>query len=170
MASLSLIETDITNDNRSITMTEIMTPDMANFGGHVHGGTILKLIDKVAYACASRYSGHYCVTLSVDYVLFKQPIEVGELVHFQACVIYVGRTSMEIGIRLIAEKIKDRTLRVTNTCYLTMVAIDEATHKAIPVNPLTLNTEKEKRWHKNAQLRRCLKERYLQEHDNQKEP
>jgi uncharacterized protein (TIGR00369 family) len=170
VSSLSLIETDITDDNRSLTMTEIMTPDMANYGGHVHGGTILKLIDKVAYACAARYSGHYCVTLSVDQVLFKQPIEVGELVHFQASVIHVGRTSMEIGVRLIAENITQRTLRLTNTCYVTMVAMDEATHKPTPVKPLELNTVKEKRWHKNAELRRCLKDRYRQEHDNNKMP
>jgi acyl-CoA hydrolase len=169
VSSLSLIETGITNDNRSLTMTEIMTPDMANFGGHVHGGTIMKLIDKVAYACAARYSGHYCVTLSVDHVLFKKPVEVGELVHFQACVIYVGRTSMEIGIRLIAENITDRTLRLTNTCYVTMVAMDEAIHKPTPVPELTLNTEKEKRWHKNAELRRCLRDRYRQEHEAQRQ-
>lgn len=165
MTSLSLIETDITDDNRSLTMTEIMTPDMANFGGHVHGGIILKLIDKVAYACAARYSGHYCVTLSVDNVLFKKPVEVGELVHFQACVIYVGRTSMEVGIRLIAENITNRTLRLTNTCYATMVALDESTQRPVAVPNLSLNTNKEKRWHKNAELRRCLRERYRQEHE-----
>jgi len=168
MSSLSLIETDITQDSRSLTMTEIMTPDMANFGGHVHGGTLLKLIDKVAYACAVRYSGHYCVTLSFDHVLFKQPVEVGELVHFQACVIHVGNTSMEIGVRLIAESIKEKSLRLTNTCYVTMVAIDEKTGKSTPVTPLALNTAKEKRWHKNAELRKCLRERYRQEHEDNK--
>ena len=65
-----------------LTMTVLMTPDMANFSGNVHGGTILKLLDQVAYACASRYAGGYVVTLSVDQVIFKEPIYVGELVTF----------------------------------------------------------------------------------------
>ena len=67
-----------------LTMTLLMTPDMANFSGNVHGGTILKLLDQVAYACASRYTGGYVVTLSVDQVIFKEPIYVGELVTFFA--------------------------------------------------------------------------------------
>ncbi|MBP6776014.1 MAG: acyl-CoA thioesterase, partial [Piscinibacter sp.] len=67
-----------------LTMTVLMTPDTANFAGNVHGGTILKLLDQVAYACASRYAGRYVVTLSVDQVMFRQAIHVGELVHFLA--------------------------------------------------------------------------------------
>ena len=81
-------------------MSVLMTPDMANFNGNVHGGDLLKLLDQVAYACASRYSGQYCVTLSVDKVTFKEPIHVGELVTFLASVNLVGRTSMEVGIRV----------------------------------------------------------------------
>ena len=77
-----------------LTMSILMTPDMANFSGNVHGGAILKLLDQVAYACASRYSGSYVVTLSVDKVTFKEPIYVGELVTFWATVNHVGRTSM----------------------------------------------------------------------------
>ena len=70
--------------NHELSMTVLMTPDMANFSGNVHGGTILKYLDSVAYACASRYSGSYVVTLSVDQVMFLQPIHVGELVTFLA--------------------------------------------------------------------------------------
>lgn len=72
-------------------MTVLMTPDMANFSGNVHGGTILKFLDQVAYACASRYAGAYVVTLSVDRVVFREPIHVGELVTFSAPVNYTGR-------------------------------------------------------------------------------
>ena len=86
-----------------LTMTVLMTPDTANFAGNVHGGTILKLLDQVAYACASRYAGRYCVTLSVDQVTFRQPIHVGELVTFLAAVNYTGTTSMEIGVKVITE-------------------------------------------------------------------
>ncbi|MBJ9957978.1 acyl-CoA thioesterase [Acinetobacter calcoaceticus] len=128
------------DDQSELTMTVLMTPDMANFSGNVHGGTILKLLDQVAYACASRYSGSYVVTLSVDRVNFKEPIYVGELVTFLASVNHVGRTSMEIGIRVEAQHIQNRTIRHTNTCYFTMVAVDEQ-RKPKQVPPLNLDTE-----------------------------
>lgn len=109
----------------TLEMTILMTPEMANFTGNVHGGDLLKMLDQVAYACASRYSGEYVVTLSVDQVTFREPIHVGELVTFLASVNYVGRTSMEVGIRVEAENIQNRTIRHTNSCYFTMVAIDK---------------------------------------------
>ena len=107
-------------------MSVLMTPDMANFIGNVHGGDLLKMLDQVAYACASRYSGGYVVTLSVDQVMFLEPIYVGELVTFAATINYVGRTSLEVGIRVEAENIQERTVRHTNSCFFTMVAVDEA--------------------------------------------
>lgn len=113
------------DDQSELTMSILMTPDMANFSGNVHGGSILKLLDQVAYACASRYSGNYVVTLSVDKVFFKEPIHVGELVTFLATVNHVGTTSMEVGIRVEAQNIQQRTIRHTNSCYFTMIAVDE---------------------------------------------
>nr|MBF0682193.1 acyl-CoA thioesterase [Pseudomonas sp.] len=112
--------------SHELSMTILMTPDMANFSGNVHGGTILKHLDQVAYACASRYAGHYVVTLSVDQVVFREPIHVGELVTFLAAVNYTGRTSMEIGIKVVTEDIRKQAVRHTNSCYFTMVAVDEA--------------------------------------------
>ena len=109
-----------------LTMTVLMTPDMANFTGNVHGGTVLKLLDQVAYACASRYAGRYVVTLSVDQVIFREPIHVGELVTFLASVNYTGTTSMEIGIKVMAENIRTQTMRHANSCFFTMVAMDDA--------------------------------------------
>ena len=120
-------------------MSVLMTPDMANFSGNVHGGDLLKLLDQVAYACTSRYSGHYAVTLSVDQVIFKEPIHVGELVTFLASINHVGRTSMEVGIRVEAQNIRQRSVRHTNSCYFTMVAIDNGKPAAVP--PLPLNTD-----------------------------
>ena len=76
------------------TITELMIPSYANFGGKIHGGILLSLMDKVAYACASRHSGCYCVTVSVDNVDFLAPVEVGDLVSLRASVNYVGRTSL----------------------------------------------------------------------------
>ena len=96
-----------------LTMSVLMTPDLANFTGNVHGGDLLKMLDQVAYACASRYSGGYVVTLSVDQVIFREPIHVGELVTFLASVNYVGKTSMEVGIRVQAENIQNRTVVIS---------------------------------------------------------
>ena len=123
--------------NHELYMSVLMTPDMANFIGNVHGGDLLKMLDQVAYACASRYSGSYVVTLSVDQVMFREPIYVGELVTFAASINYVGRTSMEVGIRVEAEDVRARTIRHTNSCYFTMVAIDD-NGKPTPVPTLEI--------------------------------
>ncbi|KAG1439010.1 hypothetical protein G6F55_013831 [Rhizopus delemar] len=102
-----------------------MSPEMANFSGKVHGGAILRLLAQVAYACASRYAGSYVVTLSVDQVMYRQPIAVGELVTFLASVNYTGTSSMEIGIKVVTEDIRKKLVRHTNSCYFTMVAVDD---------------------------------------------
>ena len=141
-----------------LAMTLLMTPDMANFSGDVHGGTILKLLDQVAFTCAGRYAQAYVVTLSVDRVVFRQPIHVGELVTFEASVNYTGRTSMEVGIRVTAEDFLQGVVRHTNSCYFTMVALDDD-RRPIAVPPLTPSTDEErKRWDeaiaRREQLRR----------------
>lgn len=146
-----------------LTMTVLMTPDKANFSGNVHGGTLLKYLDEVAYACASRYAGQYVVTLSVDQVNFRQPVHVGELVTFLASVNYVGTTSMEIGIKVITEDIRQKTVRHTNSCFFTMVAVGEDGRPA-SVPPLQPQTPDQKRRFAQAQqrrqIRRELEERY----------
>src|SRR5215217_4152585 len=97
--------------SHQLSMTVLMTPDTANFAGNVHGGHILKLLDQVAYACASRYAARYVVTLSVDRVIFRQPIHVGELVTFLASVNHTGTTSMEVGVKVLTENIRARSVR-----------------------------------------------------------
>lgn len=139
-----------------LTMTVLMTPDTANFAGNVHGGTILKLLDQVAYACASRYAGRYVVTLSVDQVMFRQPIHVGELVTFLASVNHTGTSSMEVGIKVIAEDIRSRTVRHVNSCFFTMVAVDDE-RKPAPVPPLQPTNPDEHRRHAAAELRRQVR-------------
>ena len=134
-------------------MTVLMTPDMANFAGKVHGGTLLKFLDQVAYSCASRYAGAYAVTLSVDRVLFRDAILVGELVSFSATVNYTGRTSLEVGIRVDTENIRDGTRRHTNSSYFTMVAVDDAGNP-VSVPPLVPVTELECVRHQAAVARR----------------
>jgi acyl-CoA hydrolase len=120
----------MTNAARSVaysrtTITELMIPSFANFSGKVHGGTLLSLMDKVAYVCAAKHSGAYCVTVSVDGVEFREPVEVGELVSLAASVNYVGNSSMIIGIRVESLKPKTGERKHTNSCYFTMVAKNE---------------------------------------------
>lgn len=131
-------------DPHSLSMTVLMTPDKANFAGNVHGGDLLKLLDQVAYACASRYCGGYVVTLSVDKVLFKHAIKVGELVTFLAHVNFTGKTSMEVGVKVVAEDMQAQTVRHTNTCYFTMVHVDESGNPC-PVEPRDPQKDEDKR-------------------------
>jgi len=150
--------------SHQLSMTILMTPDMANFSGNVHGGTILKYLDQVAYACASRYAGQYVVTLSVDQVVFREPIHVGELVTFLAAVNYTGRTSMEIGIKVVTEDIRKKLVRHTNSCYFTMVAVDDAgAPTAVP--PLEPRNLEEKQRFEAAGLRRQLRQEMERRHD-----
>lgn len=114
-----------TVDFSRTTITELMIPSFANFSGKVHGGILLGMMDKVAYVCAAKHSGAYCVTVSVDGVEFKEPVEVGELVSLSASVNYVGNSSMIIGIRVESLKPKTGQKKHTNSCYFTMVAKNE---------------------------------------------
>ncbi len=147
-----------------LTMTVLMTPDMANFSGNVHGGAILKLLDQVAYACASRYAARYVVTLSVDQVTFRQPIHVGELVTFQASVNYTGKTSMEVGVKVLAENIQTQEVRHANSCFFTMVAVDQDMRPAA-VPALRPFSPDEKRRYEAAQQRRTLRQELQQRYD-----
>jgi uncharacterized protein (TIGR00369 family) len=139
-----------------LTMTVLMTPDTANFAGNVHGGTLLKLLDQVAYACASRYAGRYVVTLSVDQVMFRQPVHVGELVTVLASVNHTGTSSMEVGIKVIAEDIRTQASRHVNSCFFTMVAVDDE-RKPVPVPPLRPFSPDERRRHAAAIVRKEMR-------------
>lgn len=114
-----------TVDASRITLSELMLPSHSNFSGKIHGGYLLKLMDQIAFACASKYSGCYCVTASVDTVDFLNPVDVGELVTLKASVNYVGKTSMVVGIRVTSEHIQTGVKKHCNSSYFTMVAKDE---------------------------------------------
>ncbi|MFS4456763.1 acyl-CoA thioesterase [Maribacter sp. 2304DJ31-5] len=108
-----------------VSITELMLPSHSNFGGKVHGGHILNLMDQIAFACASKHSQRYCVTASVNRVDFLNPIEVGELVTLCASINYTGRTSMVVGVRVESENITTGKKKHCNSSYFTMVAKDE---------------------------------------------
>lgn len=126
------------------TITELMIPSYANFGGKIHGGILLSLMDKVAYACSAKHAGTYCVTASIDSVDFLAPVEVGELVSLKASVNYVGNSSLIVGIRVCSQNIKTGIEKHTNTSYFTMVAMDDD-HKPVKVPGLILETKDEVR-------------------------
>jgi uncharacterized protein (TIGR00369 family) len=147
------------------TITELMIPSYANFGGKIHGGIILSLMDKVAYACAAKHAGGYCVTVSVDTVDFLRPVEVGDLVSLNASVNYAGKTSLIIGIRVEAENVSTGEARHTNTSYFTMVAKGED-GKPAKVPGLILETREDVRRCLEAVKRIELKQQYREQLDN----
>ncbi len=124
------------------TITELMIPSYANFGGKIHGGILLSLMDKVAYACSSRHAGTYCVTVSVDKVEFLQPVEVGELVSMKASINYVGSSSMVVGMRVESQNVKTGVIKHTNSSFFTMVAKGDD-NKPMQVPALVLENDEE---------------------------
>lgn len=123
-----------------VAITELMLPSHSNFGGKVHGGHILNLMDQIAFACASKHSQAYCVTASVNKVDFLSPIEVGELVTLKASINYTGRTSMVVGVRVESENITSGVTKHCNSSYFTMVAKD-INGKSMPVPGLIIDDE-----------------------------
>lgn len=147
------------------TITELMIPSYANFGGKIHGGILLGMMDKVAYACAAKHAGTYCVTVSVDTVDFLKPVEVGELVSMFASVNYVGKTSLLIGIRVESENVSTGIRRHTNTSYFTMVA-KGPDDKPIEVPGLILESVEEVRRYIESLRRIDIRNHYREELDN----
>jgi len=148
-------------------ITELMIPAYANFGGKIHGGILLSLMDKAAYACSAKHAGGYCVTVSVDNVEFKEPVELGELLSIHASVNYVGRTSLVVGMRVTAENVETGLVKHTNTSYFTMVAKGKD-GKPTPVPPLVLEDAEDARRFLEAMKRRELKAQFQDSLDNEK--
>jgi uncharacterized protein (TIGR00369 family) len=149
-------------------LTELMIPAYANFGGKIHGGILLSLMDKVAYVCASKHAGNYCVTVTVDNVEFLSPVEVGDLVSLTASITYVGRSSLVVRIKVTAENIKTAEVRHTNTSYLTMVAKDEHTNKPTAVPALILESIDDIKRFLEAMKRKELKKQFTAEYSDAK--
>jgi uncharacterized protein (TIGR00369 family) len=138
------------------TITELMIPAYANFGGKIHGGILLSLMDKVAYACASKHAGTYCVTVTVNRVEFLQPVEVGELVSMHASVNYVGNTSLIVGIRVEAMNVKTNTIKHTNSSFFTMVAKGEDDKPTTVPRLILENKEDVKRFIESMQMKQII--------------
>lgn len=140
--------------------SELMMPGHANNLGHVFGGVVLAMMDRTAAVAAIRHARASCVTASIDRVDFREPIHLGDLVVMKASVNYVGRTSMEIGVRVEAEDLQSGNRRHTNSCYLTFVAVDR-NGRPLEVPDLKPETAEENRRYQAAveRRRRRLEER-----------
>ncbi|WP_027178581.1 acyl-CoA thioesterase [Maridesulfovibrio bastinii] len=142
-------------------MTYRVLPQDTNPAGNLHGGALMKQIDLVAATAAMRHARQPVVTVSIDRMNFINPAYVGELISLYANVNMVGRTSMEIGVRVEAENLLTGETRHTNSAYLTFVAIG-AEGRPSPVPPLILETGVDHRRNKEAQERRIMRKQELQ--------
>jgi acyl-CoA hydrolase len=141
-----------------------MLPQHSNNLGLVFGGVILAMMDTASAVCAIRHARNICVTASVDRVDFREPIHLGDLVIMKCSVNFVGRTSMEVGVRVESEDLQTGNRRHTNSCYLTFVAIDR-NGKPVEVPRLVPETEDEVRRYEAAKARR---RRRLEERTSEK--
>ncbi|QEE49723.1 acyl-CoA thioesterase [Flavobacterium alkalisoli] len=146
-----------------VTISELMLPSHSNFSGKIHGGYILMLMDQIAFACASKYSGCYCVTASVDTVDFLNPIEIGELVTMKASVNYVGSSSMVVGIRVTSQNIQTGKVKHCNSSYFTMVAKDENGNNVKVPTLILSNLEEVRRFYNSVRRIALKKERNMHE-------
>ena len=123
-----------------VLFSQLMLPSNSNFSGKIHGGYILSLMDQIAFACASKHSGNYSVTASVNTVDFLNPIEVGELVTLRASINYTGKSSMVVGIRVDSENIRTGEKKHCNSSYFTMVAKNDK-GESVPVPGIILEND-----------------------------
>ena len=140
-----------------VVMTHLVLPQDANPAGNLHGGVILKHVDTTAGVVAKRHSRGNVVTVSIDRMAFKLPAYIGDLLTFKASLNHVGRSSMEIGVRVEAENLFSGEVRHTNSAYLTFVALGED-GRPREVAPLQLDTDTQRRRFKEAEGRRAMRQ------------
>jgi len=139
-----------------VTLAQLMQPTDANLYGNVHGGVIMRLMDEAGGSAAMRHAQRPAVTVTVDQVLFREPIHLGDLVTFTAELTYVGRSSMEVRIEVNAQNLLTGQHTHTNTAYFVYVALDEQGHPAA-VPPLRLETEIERQHWEAAKERQAYR-------------
>jgi uncharacterized protein (TIGR00369 family) len=151
----------------AVVIVQQMTQQDANLAGNVHGGVVMKLIDNTAGIVALRHSQLNVVTASLDRLDFHKPVYIGDMLRLKACINYVGRTSMEVGVRVEAENVFTGEVRHTASAYLTFVTLDEK-GKPTSAPPVIFETEDEKRRNCQAAQRRENRLRERQSERNQK--
>lgn len=131
----------------------VALPRDSNHYGFVYGGTVMGLVDQAAYTAAIRHARQAVVTVCVDHLTFLRPIHIGDVIVVKSSVNYVGRTSMEVGVRVETERLATGEIEHVGSAYITMVAVDAEGHPT-PVPPLLLETADDRRRHRQAQARR----------------
>jgi acyl-CoA hydrolase len=148
-------------DESVVTAAQLMTPDMANLVGNIHGGHVMRLADNLALVCSSRYAGTGTTTAAVDRIDFYEPVHSGDLLLMTARIAYVHHTSVEVDVEISAEDIVTGQTRPTNTCHFTFVALKDG--KAAPVPTLVCRTREDKERYLRARTRRDVGPRYREE-------
>ena len=146
--------------DQPLIMSVLMTPEHVNFGGKAHGGFLLRLLDECAYICAARHCGGYAVTAAIEQAQFLSSISIGDLVSIYASLDYTGRTSMEVSLNVVADSVREKSVRYVHNCFITMVAVDDEAHRPVPVKAYIPQTEQEKIRFAEAKLRRELRLEY----------
>ncbi len=135
-----------------VTLSQVMMPEHANPTGNVHGGVIMKLVDEAGGLCAMRHAQRQVVTVAIDSMTFHSPVHVGNLVTFQASLNWVGHTSAEVGVRVVAENPLTGQFTHTNSAFLVYVALDEDGNPT-QIRPLILETDEDRRRWAEAEQR-----------------
>jgi acyl-CoA hydrolase len=143
-------------DGSSVIMRHMVSQQDANLAGIMHGGVVMKHIDDAAGVVVIKHTGSNVVTASIDRLDFHHPVFIGNLLTVKACINMVGKTSMEIGVRVEAEDIITNTVRHTASAYLTFVALDKDNRPA-SVPPIKITTDVEKRRNREALDRRKVR-------------
>jgi acyl-CoA hydrolase len=137
-----------------ITLTQLMLPYHANALGNVHGGEVMKMVDETAAIAAMRHAGRPCVTVAIDSMTFRQPVKIGDLVSCTASLTYVGKSSIEVGVKVTAEEPISGKTTHTNSAYLVFVALDEQ-QRPTRVQGLVVETpEQERRFSEGLERQR----------------
>jgi acyl-CoA hydrolase len=148
-------------DESVVSAAQLMTPDMANLVGNIHGGHVMRLADNLALVCSSRFAGTGTTTAAVDRIDFYEPVHIGELLLMTARIAYVHHTSLDVDVEIAAEDIVTGDTRLTNTCHFTFVALRDG--KPAPVPRLVCRTREDKERYLRARTRRELGMRYREE-------
>lgn len=141
--------------NSQLTFRFLAEPTHVNFGGKVHGGSVMKWMDEAAYACASSWCGRYCVTVSVSAIRFVAPIHIGDIVEIHARVLLTGRTSLTVGLEVHATHVRTQQRSTTTRCLMSFVAVDEE-GRPTPVPEFTPCSAAEQAWAAYAREARDL--------------
>ncbi len=139
-----------------LTVNHIMGPTDANVYGNVHGGVIMKLVDEVGGIVAARHAHRPVVTVVIDSMTFISPVQVGDLLRMDASVNWVGRTSIEVGVRVQAENVLSGQLTHTNSAFCVYVALGDD-GRPVPVPPLIVETDEERRRMEEGALRQQIR-------------